>query len=95
MLFQWILILFFFTLVIGLLAPSGGVGGGVLFVPLATAFLPFNVDFIRGAGLLMALTSSFSSAPFFIGKGLTNIRIVIPIALVSIATSVCGSLVGL
>ncbi len=95
LLFQWILILFFFTLAIGLLAPMGGVGGGVLFVPLATAFLPFNVDFIRGAGLLMALTSSLSSSPYFIKKGLANIRIVIPIALVSIVTSICGSLVGL
>ena len=95
LLFQWILILFFFTLVIGLLAPMGGVGGGVLFVPLATAFLPFNVDFIRGAGLLMALTSSLSSSPYFIEKGIANIRIVIPIALVSIATSISGSLVGL
>jgi uncharacterized membrane protein YfcA len=92
---QWIAILFFFTLVIGVIAPIGGVGGGVLFVPLAVAFLPFNVDFIRGAGLLMALTSSLSSSPLFVTKGLANLRIVIPIALVSIVTSICGSLVGL
>jgi hypothetical protein len=92
---QWIIILFFLSLAIGVIAPIGGVGGGVLFVPLATAFLPFNVDFIRGAGLIMALTSSLSSSPFFIERGLANIRIVIPIALVSIVTSICGSIVGL
>ena len=92
---QWIAILFFFTLVIGVIAPIGGVGGGVLFVPLAVAFLPFNVDFVRGAGLLMALTSSLSSSPLFVSKGLANLRIVIPIALISIVTSICGSLVGL
>ena len=93
--YQWMLVLFFFTLVIGLLAPIGGVGGGVLFVPLATAFLPFHADFIRGAGLIMALTSSLSSSPFFIEKGLSNIRMVIPIAVVSIATSISGSITGL
>ena len=92
---QWVVILFFFTLAIGVIAPIGGVGGGVLFVPLATAFLPFHVDFIRGAGLIMALTSSLSSSPLFIQKRLANLRIVIPIAAVSIVTSICGSLVGL
>jgi uncharacterized membrane protein YfcA len=92
---QWVVILFFFTLAIGVIAPIGGIGGGVLFVPLAAAFLPFHVDFIRGAGLIMALTSSLSSSPLFIEKGLANLRIVIPIALVSIVTSICGSLVGL
>ncbi len=46
----WPLALFVFTLVIRVIAPVSGVGGGVLFVPLTVAFFPFNVDFIRGAG---------------------------------------------
>jgi uncharacterized membrane protein YfcA len=93
--FQWIILLFFFTLAIGIIAPIGGVGGGVLFVPLATAFFPFSVDFIRGAGLIMALTSSLSSSPFLIKKGLANVRIMAPIVVVSIVTSILGGIVGL
>ena len=92
---QWVVILFFFTLAIGVIAPIGGVGGGVLFVPLATAFLPFHVDFIRGAGLIMALTSSLSSTPVFMEKGLANLRIVIPLVIVSLVTSIGGSVAGL
>ncbi len=92
---QWIGILFVFTFVIGLIAPVGGVGGGVLFVPLATAFFPFSVDFIRGAGLIMALTSALSSAPHLIKKGLANVKILSPIVIVSIITSIIGSVVGL
>ena len=92
---QWIGILFVFTFVIGLIAPVGGVGGGVLFVPLATAFFPFSVDFIRGAGLLIALTSALSSAPHLIKKGLANVKILSPIVIVSIMTSIIGSVVGL
>lgn len=92
---QWIGILFVFTFVIGLIAPIGGVGGGVLFVPLATAFFPFSVDFIRGAGLIMALTSALSSAPHLIKKGLANVKILSPIVIVSIITSIIGSVVGL
>ncbi len=92
---QWIGILFVFTFVIGLIAPIGGVGGGVLFVPLATAFFPFSVDFIRGAGLIMALTSALSSSPHLIKKGLANVKILSPIVIVSIITSIIGSVVGL
>ena len=91
----WPLALFVFTLVIGLIAPVSGVGGGVLFVPLTVAFFPFNVDFIRGAGLIMALTSALSSAPHLMKKGLANLRIMAPVVVVSMITSILGGIVGL
>jgi uncharacterized membrane protein YfcA len=94
-LFQWIVVLFLFTLTIGIIAPISGVGGGVLFVPIATAFFPFSVDFVRGTGLLMALISSISSSPRLIRAGMANVRFVSPVATVSIITSVLGSLLGL
>jgi len=91
----WPIILFLFTFIIGIIAPMSGVGGGVLFVPLATAFFPFNVDFIRGTGLIMALTSALSSAPQFIKKGVANVKIMVPVVVVSIITSIVGGIVGL
>jgi len=91
----WIIVLFVFSFFIGIVAPISGVGGGVLFVPLATAFFPFNVDFIRGTGLIIAMASSFSSSPYFLRKGLANIRIAVPVVSVSIITSILGSISGL
>ena len=91
----WPLILFCFTFSIGVIAPLSGVGGGVLFVPLATAFFPFSVDFVRGTGLIMALSSALSSAPQLIKRGLANIKIMSPVVVVSIITSVIGGIVGL
>ncbi|OAQ20445.1 sulfite exporter TauE/SafE family protein [Thermosulfurimonas dismutans] len=91
----WPLILFGFTFIIGLIAPMSGVGGGVLFVPLSTAFFPFSVDFIRGAGLIMALTSALSSSPQLIRKGLANIKVMAPVVCVSMVTSIIGGIVGL
>jgi len=91
----WPLILFGFTFIIGLIAPMSGVGGGVLFVPLSTAFFPFSVDFIRGAGLIMALTSALSSSPQLIRKGLANIKVMAPVVCVSMVTSIVGGIVGL
>ncbi len=92
---MWPIILFLFTFVIGIIAPLSGVGGGVLFVPLSTAFFPFSIDFIRGTGLIMALTSALSSAPQFIRKGLANIKVMAPVVCVSMVTSILGGIVGL
>jgi hypothetical protein len=78
-----------------LVAPISGVGGGVLFVPLATVFFPFNIDFIRGTGIVMALVSAQSSAPHLIKNGLANLRVMAPVAVVSIITSMIGSLCGI
>lgn len=91
----WPLILFVATFIIGCVAPITGLGGGVLFVPLATAFSPFNIDFIRGTGLILALTSSLFSAPQFIKAGLANLKIMTAIASVSAIASILGAMVGL
>jgi len=91
----WPLFLFIFTLLIGIISPVSGVGGGVLYVPLATVLTPFSVDFIRGAGLVMAVTSALSSVPYLIRKGLANIRLFAVVAPVMVITSVIGGIVGL
>jgi len=94
-LLQWIFSLFLFTFAIGVVSPLSGVGGGVLFVPLATAFFPFSIDFIRGTGLIMALTSALSSTPYLIRRRLANIKIMSPLTVVSIITSILGGITGL
>lgn len=91
----WPLSLFVFTLVIGIVAPLSGVGGGVLFVPLTAAFFPFSLDFIRGTGLIMALTSGLSSVPQLAMKGLASLKIMAPLVVVSIGTSILGGMLGL
>ncbi|HIP25478.1 MAG TPA: sulfite exporter TauE/SafE family protein [Archaeoglobus profundus] len=91
----WPAYLFVLTLIIGVIAPISGVGGGVLFVPLTAALFPFHPDFIRGAGLIMALTSALSSTPRFAKEGLANVRIMTPIVIVSTITSILGGIIGL
>lgn len=91
----WPICLFFFTFGIGVLAPISGVGGGVLFVPLAAAFFPINLDFIRGTGLIMAMVSALSSSPQFLREGMANLRVMAPIVMISMIASVVGSTLGL
>jgi len=93
--FLWPVALFGLSLGVGLIAPVAGVGGGVLFVPLVRAFFPFHIDFVSGAGLVIALTSALSSSPQLIRRGMANLRAVIPISLVSVSTAILGGLAHL
>ncbi|MEJ0001331.1 MAG: hypothetical protein WDO13_20565 [Verrucomicrobiota bacterium] len=46
-----------------------GVGGGVLFVPIVGSFFPFHLDFVRGAGVLLALAAALAAAPRLLRDG--------------------------
>jgi hypothetical protein len=91
----WPLILFVFTFLLGILAVVAGVGGGVLFVPIVSSFFPFNLDFVRGAGLLVALTGALSAGPGLLKRGLANLRLALPMALIASTSSIFGAMVGL
>lgn len=91
----WPLVLFLVSLVIGFISPISGLGGGVIFTSILSAFFPFSIDFIRGTGLVVPLTTALSSAPYFVKKGLANLKIASPLAVVSLVFSVIGSIVGL
>ena len=91
----WPLALFAVTFAMGIVAVLAGVGGGVLFVPIVSAFFPFHLDFVRAAGLLIALTSALSAAPSLLLNGLASMRLAMPLALIGSVTSVIGALVGL
>lgn len=91
----WPLALFAVTFAMGIVAVLAGVGGGVLFVPIVSAFFPFHLDFVRAAGLLIALTSALSAAPSLLLNGLASMRLAMPLALIGSVTSVIGALIGL
>ncbi len=91
----WPLALFCVCFVLGMIAVPAGVGGGVLFVPLIGGFFPFHLDFVRSAGLLVALAGALAAGPGLLRAGLADLRLALPLALVASATSIVGALVGL
>jgi uncharacterized membrane protein YfcA len=91
----WPVALFAITFLMGIVAVLAGVGGGVLFVPIVSAVFPFHLDFVRAAGLLIALTSALSAAPSLLVNGLASLRLAMPLALIGSVTSIVGALVGL
>lgn len=91
----WPLALFAVTFLLGIVAVLAGVGGGVLFVPIVGGFFPFHLDFVRAAGLLLALSGALSAGPALLRGGLASLRLAMPLALVGSVTSVAGALIGL
>ncbi|MBS0335966.1 MAG: sulfite exporter TauE/SafE family protein [Proteobacteria bacterium] len=91
----WPIGLFAVSFAIGVVAVLAGVGGGVLFVPIVGGLFPFHLDFVRGAGLLLALSGALSSGPSLLRNGLASLRLAMPLALVGSTSSIVGALVGL
>ncbi len=92
----WPVLLFFLTFVLGIVAVVAGIGGSVLFVPLVSGFLPaLHIDFVRGAGLMVALSGALSAGPGLLRQGLAHLRLAIPISLVASFASIFGALAGL
>lgn len=91
----WALILFIVTFILGILAVLGGVGGGVLFVPIVGGFFPFHLDFVRGAGLLVALSGALAAGPGLLKRNLASLRLSLPVALIASASAIAGAMIGL
>lgn len=92
---MWPTILLFFCFVLGIIAVLAGVGGGVLFVPLVSGFFPFHLDFVRGAGLLVALAGALAAGPGLLKRNLASLRLALPVALIASACAIVGAMIGL
>ena len=91
----WPIVLFIVTFIMGVIAVLGGVGGGVLFVPIISGFFPFHLDFVRGAGLLVALAGALAAGPGLLRSGLASLRLAIPVALIASTCAIVGAMIGL
>jgi hypothetical protein len=91
----WPLALFLVCFVMGIVAVPAGIGGGTLFVPIVGGFFPFHLDFVRGAGLLVALASALSAGPMLLRSGLGSLRLALPLAVLAAASSIFGAQLGL
>ncbi len=91
----WPLALLIFCFVLGIIAVLAGVGGGVLFVPLVSGFFPFHLDFVRGAGLMVALAGALAAGPGLLRRNFASLRLALPIALVASTFSIIGAMIGL
>ncbi len=91
----WPLVLLVVTFIMGIIAVLGGVGGGVLYVPIISGFFPFHLDFVRGTGLLVALSGALAAGPGLLKMNMASLRLAIPVALIASTMAIVGAMVGL
>ncbi len=92
----WAVALFVTSFFLGIVAVLGGVGGGVLFVPIVGGFFfPFHLDFVRGAGLMVALAGALAAGPGLLKSGMANLRLAMPLAVIASASAIAGAMMGL
>jgi uncharacterized membrane protein YfcA len=91
----WPLVLLVVTFFMGIVAVLGGVGGGVLYVPIISGFFPFHLDFVRGTGLLVALSGALAAGPGLLKMNMASLRLAIPVALIASTMAIVGAMVGL
>ncbi len=91
----WPLVLLIVTFVMGIFAVLGGVGGGVLYVPIISGFFPFHLDFVRGAGLLVALSGALAAGPGLLKMNLASLRLAIPVGVIASMCAIVGAMLGL
>ena len=91
----WPVVLLVVTFIMGIIAVLGGVGGGVLFVPIISGFFPFHLDFVRGTGLLVALSGALAAGPGLLKANLASLRLALPVALIASTMAIVGAMVGL
>jgi uncharacterized membrane protein YfcA len=91
----WPAALFMVCFLMGIVAVPAGIGGGTLFVPIIGGLFPFHLDFVRGAGLLVALGSALAAGPMLLRSGLASLRLALPLGLLASISSIGGALLGL
>ena len=79
---------FVFSVLIAIVAVLGGVGGGVIFIPVILGFTSIDTLIVRATGLVVAMFSGLISARPLLRRGLVDIKLVffgaVPITLGSL-----------
>jgi uncharacterized membrane protein YfcA len=91
---EFFFILLGVSVVIGMVAVLGGVGGGVVFTPLMMGFTSIDSFIIRATGLLVAMAGSLVAARPFLNRGLANIRLLLMAGVPYAVFAVIGALLA-
>jgi len=91
----WPLVLLFFCFGLGIIAVLACVGGGVLYVTLVSGFFPFHLDFVRGAGLMVALAGALAAGPGLLKRNFASLRLGLPVALIASSCAIVGAFLGM
>ncbi len=84
--------LFIVSLLAGTLGALGGVGGGLILVPVLTLFYGVDIHLAAGASIVAVIATSSGAAAAYVREGLANLRIGMFLELATTTGAILGAL---
>ncbi|MDA4119548.1 MAG: sulfite exporter TauE/SafE family protein [Thaumarchaeota archaeon] len=91
---EFVLILFFSSILAGVLGSIVGVGGGVVIIPVLTLFLGVDIHFAIGASIVAIIGTSSGAATTYVRDKLTNLRVGMFLEVATTAGAICGAAIA-
>jgi uncharacterized protein len=88
------LVLFLVSIGAGLLGALGGVGGGLIIVPLLTVVFGIDIHLAAGASIVSVIATSSGAAVAFVRDGWANVRVAMFLQLATVVGAIVGALVA-
>ncbi len=85
------LILMFSGVIVGVLGPLLGIGGGSIIIPILTLYFKIPIHTAIATGLVTIIASSTSAVPSNISKGLVNIKLGLALETFTATCAILGS----
>jgi hypothetical protein len=87
-------VLFVVSIVAGLLGALGGVGGGLIIVPVLTLFLGVDIHLAAGASIVAVIATSSGASVAFLREGWANVRIAMFLQIATVVGAMVGAFVA-
>ena len=88
------ILVFVVSMVAGLLGALGGVGGGLIIVPVLTLFLGVDIHVAAGASIVAVIATSSGASMSFLRDGFTNVRVAMFLQIATVAGAMAGALLA-
>ncbi len=88
------LVLFLVSLGAGILGALGGVGGGLIIVPVLTLVFGVDIHLAAGASIVSVIATSSGATVAFLRDGWTNVRIAMFLQIATVVGAIFGALVA-
>jgi len=88
------LVIFLVSIVAGLLGSLGGVGGGLVIVPVLTLFFGVDIHIAAGASIVAVIATSSGAAVAFLREGWANVRVGMFLQVATVAGAMVGALLA-
>jgi uncharacterized membrane protein YfcA len=91
---EFVVVVFFGSMVAGVIGALAGLGGGVLIVPLLTIGLGVDIHYAIGASIVSVIATSSGAAAAYVRDRITNLRVGMFLELATTAGAIAGALLA-